>query len=206
MVSFHSQFHPFNCLSSKAVRAGTQAGKEVGDRSWRSGHGGSCYLIAPHSYFSQLSFLSFSFLSSFLFSSLLFSSLLFSSLLFSSLLFSSLLFSSLPFPSLPFPSLPFPFLPSFLRSFLPSFLPSSLPPSLPPLLSFLLFFFLLDIFFIYISNVIPFPGFPLESPLSSPPSPCSSTHPLLLPGPDRPLLRGIEPSQDQRALLPLITD
>jgi hypothetical protein len=32
------------------------------------------------------------------------------------------------------------------------------------------FFFLLDIFFIYISNVIPFPGFLSENPLS-PPSP-----------------------------------
>jgi hypothetical protein len=33
----------------------------------------------------------------------------------------------------------------------------------------------LDIFFIYISNVIPFPGFPSESPLSHPPSRCSPT-------------------------------
>jgi hypothetical protein len=44
-------------------------------------------------------------------------------------------------------------------------------------------FFLLVIFFIYISNVIPFPGFPSENPLSPPPSPCSPTHPLLLLGP-----------------------
>jgi hypothetical protein len=29
-----------------------------------------------------------------------------------------------------------------------------------------LFYFLLDIFFIYISNVIPFPSFPSNSPLS----------------------------------------
>jgi hypothetical protein len=29
-------------------------------------------------------------------------------------------------------------------------------------------FFLLDIFFIYISNVIPFPGFPSKNPLSPP--------------------------------------
>ena len=28
--------------------------------------------------------------------------------------------------------------------------------------------FLLDIFFIYISNIIPFPSFPSENPLSSP--------------------------------------
>jgi hypothetical protein len=38
--------------------------------------------------------------------------------------------------------------------------------------------FLLDTFFIYISNAIPFPSFPSENPLSPPPSPCSPTHPL----------------------------
>jgi hypothetical protein len=43
------------------------------------------------------------------------------------------------------------------------------------------FLFLLDIFFIYISNVIPFPSFPSKNLLSSPPSACSPTHPLLLP-------------------------
>jgi hypothetical protein len=32
------------------------------------------------------------------------------------------------------------------------------------------FFFLLDTFFIYISNVIPFPSFPFENLLSSPPN------------------------------------
>jgi hypothetical protein len=31
--------------------------------------------------------------------------------------------------------------------------------------------FLLDIFFIYLSNVIPFPGFPSENSLSNPPMP-----------------------------------
>jgi hypothetical protein len=36
----------------------------------------------------------------------------------------------------------------------------------------------LDIFFIYISNVIPFPSFPSENPLSPPPSPSSPTHPF----------------------------
>jgi hypothetical protein len=36
--------------------------------------------------------------------------------------------------------------------------------------------FLLDIFFIYISNVIPFPSFHSKNPLSSLPSPCSPTH------------------------------
>jgi hypothetical protein len=34
------------------------------------------------------------------------------------------------------------------------------------------FFFGLDIFFIYISNVSPFPGLPFGNPLSHPPSPC----------------------------------
>jgi hypothetical protein len=38
--------------------------------------------------------------------------------------------------------------------------------------------FLLDIFFIYISNFIPFPSIPSENPLSPPLSPCSPTHPL----------------------------
>jgi hypothetical protein len=40
--------------------------------------------------------------------------------------------------------------------------------------------FLLDIFFIYISNVIPFPSFLSENPLSPIHSPCSPTHPLPL--------------------------
>jgi hypothetical protein len=35
----------------------------------------------------------------------------------------------------------------------------------------MLSFALLDIFFFYNSNVIPFPGFPSENPLSPPPSP-----------------------------------
>jgi hypothetical protein len=38
--------------------------------------------------------------------------------------------------------------------------------------------FLLDIFFIYISNVILFPGSPSENPLSHSPSPRSSILPL----------------------------
>jgi hypothetical protein len=42
--------------------------------------------------------------------------------------------------------------------------------------------FSLDNFFIYISSAIPFPSFLSESTLYSPP-PCSSAHPLLLPGP-----------------------
>jgi hypothetical protein len=46
-----------------------------------------------------------------------------------------------------------------------------------------LFIFLLDIFFIYISNVIPFPGFPSENPLPHsllPPPVHQSTHSCFL--------------------------
>jgi hypothetical protein len=72
--------------------------------------------------------------------------------------------------------------------------------------SFFFSLFLLDIFFIYISNVIPFPPhFPSKSSLSHPPSPCSPTHPLLLPCPGIPLHWGIEPSQYQGPLLPLMS-
>jgi hypothetical protein len=46
------------------------------------------------------------------------------------------------------------------------------------------YLFLLDIFFIYISNVIPFLSFPSKNPLSSL---CSPTHQLPLPGPGIPL-------------------
>jgi hypothetical protein len=46
-----------------------------------------------------------------------------------------------------------------------------------------MFLFLLDIFFIYISNVIPFPGFPSKVPLSHHPP----TQPSLLPCPGIPL-------------------
>ena len=74
-------------------------------------------------------------------------------------------------------------------------------------LSFLYFYlFLLDIFFIYISNVIPFPSFPSKNPLSFPHSPCSLTHPHPFPGPGIPLYWGIEPSQNQGPLFPLMTD
>jgi hypothetical protein len=59
-------------------------------------------------------------------------------------------------------------------------------------------FLLLDIFFIYISNVIPFPGFPSEKPLPLYPPlfHCSPIHSLLPPGPGISLHWGIEPSQD----------
>jgi hypothetical protein len=59
--------------------------------------------------------------------------------------------------------------------------------------------FLLDIFFIYISNFISFPHFSSQNPLFHPFSPCSLMHPLLLPCPGIPLHWG--PSQDQGPLL-----
>jgi hypothetical protein len=60
--------------------------------------------------------------------------------------------------------------------------------------------FLIDIFFIYNSNVIPFLGFSSKNPLWLLSFPCSSTDLLLLPGP------GIEPSQKQGPLLSLMTN
>ena len=71
-----------------------------------------------------------------------------------------------------------------------------------------LFLFLLDVFFIYISNVIPFPDFPIQKhlpPITSPSS-CSSTHPLLLPSPGIPPHWGIETSHNQGPPLPLMSD
>jgi hypothetical protein len=72
----------------------------------------------------------------------------------------------------------------------------------------ILYFYFLDIFFTYISNIIPFPV-PPEAPYSIP-SPCffeavpSPTHPLLPNCPLIPLHWDIEPSQDQGLLLPLV--
>ena len=66
--------------------------------------------------------------------------------------------------------------------------------------------FLKIIFFIYISNDIPFPSFASENPLSPLPISWSPIHPLPLPGPGIPLHWGIEPSQDQVPPLPLMTD
>jgi hypothetical protein len=54
------------------------------------------------------------------------------------------------------------------------------------------FVFLLDIFFIYISNAIPKVPYTL-------PVPCSPTHQLPLPGPGIPLHGGRESSQDQES-------
>ena len=61
-------------------------------------------------------------------------------------------------------------------------------------------------FFICISNVIPFPGFPSKNPLSPPPTSDSSTYTLPLPGPGIPLHWSLEPSQDQGPLLHLMTN
>ena len=71
----------------------------------------------------------------------------------------------------------------------------------------LLLYFLLDIFFIYISNVIPFSCFPSKNSLSHspPPFPCLPTHTLPLPCPGISLHWGIEPSQDQGPLLSLMS-
>jgi hypothetical protein len=70
------------------------------------------------------------------------------------------------------------------------------------------FMFLLDIFIIYISNVISFPSFPSNSPplLFSPPSPAHQT--TLVPGPGIPLHWSIEhsPTLDQGTFLPLMTN
>jgi hypothetical protein len=63
--------------------------------------------------------------------------------------------------------------------------------------------FLLDIFFIYIPNVIPFPippQIPIPSPLPFLPNPLTT-----IPGPGIPLYWHLEPSQDQGPLFPLMT-
>jgi hypothetical protein len=65
-------------------------------------------------------------------------------------------------------------------------------------------YILLDIFFIHITNAIPFPGSPCENPLFPLYTPCSPTHPLLLPGLGIPL-HWVMPSQDQGPLLPLMS-
>jgi hypothetical protein len=66
-------------------------------------------------------------------------------------------------------------------------------------ISFFSFFFL-DIFFINISNIIPFPSFPSEnSPTLPPPPDHQHTHSCFL-------YWGIDHSQDQGPLLPLKTD
>jgi hypothetical protein len=72
--------------------------------------------------------------------------------------------------------------------------------------------FKLDILFVYISNVIPFPGFPSANPLFHPPLPCfyegapPPTHLLLSHCPSILLHWGIKPSQDQKPPFPLMLD
>jgi hypothetical protein len=66
--------------------------------------------------------------------------------------------------------------------------------------------FLLDIFFIYISNAIHFPNFLTENPLYPSLFPCYPTHPLSFPGAGISLYWGLESSQDQGPLLPLMTN
>jgi hypothetical protein len=63
--------------------------------------------------------------------------------------------------------------------------------------------FLLDIFFIYISNAIPFSSFLSKIPYFHPLH-LLPTHPLTLLGPGIPLYWGIESLQDQGPLLPLM--
>jgi hypothetical protein len=73
------------------------------------------------------------------------------------------------------------------------------------------FLFFLVILFIYFSN-IPLPCFSCSNTLFHTPSPCfyegapPLLHPLLPPRPGIPLHCGIEPSQDQGPLLPLMPD
>jgi hypothetical protein len=71
---------------------------------------------------------------------------------------------------------------------------------------FLNFYFLLDSFFIYISNFILFPHFTSEPPPSHPTSLCSLTYPLLLLCPSISLHWGIKPSQDQGLLFSLMSN
>jgi hypothetical protein len=67
---------------------------------------------------------------------------------------------------------------------------------------YLHFHFLLDILFIYISSIIPFPSFSPGNPLSyRPPSFYPPTYPLSPHHPGIPLLWGTKPSQDQGHLL-----
>jgi hypothetical protein len=65
------------------------------------------------------------------------------------------------------------------------------------------FSLLLDIFFIYSSNFIPFSSFPSKNPLCPSYFPCSPTHPLPLPGPGIPLYWGIEKRMKSFILLKL---
>jgi hypothetical protein len=70
---------------------------------------------------------------------------------------------------------------------------------------FFFFVSLLDIYFIYISNVVHFPGFPSENPYSLPLS-LLTNPPTPNPGPGIPLQWGIETSQDQWSFFSLMSD
>ena len=67
-------------------------------------------------------------------------------------------------------------------------------------------------YFIYFSNIIPFSGLPSKNSLSTPSSPCfydcahQHSHPLPPPHPGIPLHWAMEPSQDQKPLLPLMSN
>ena len=65
--------------------------------------------------------------------------------------------------------------------------------------------FLLDIFYIYIWNLTPFPGFPSETPYSIPLPLCINL-PLPLPVLAFPYTGAMEPSQVQRPLFSLMSD
>jgi hypothetical protein len=67
----------------------------------------------------------------------------------------------------------------------------------------LCFLFLLDIFFIYISNVFPFSDIPLRNPTSHHPFPCLYEGAFY---PGIPLHWGIKHPQAQGLLLPLMTN
>ena len=69
-----------------------------------------------------------------------------------------------------------------------------------------LFYFIFIRYFLYISNGIPFPGFPSDKPLSYTHSPCSPTHSLPLPCLGISLHAGIKTSQDQGSLFPLLSN
>jgi len=82
----------------------------------------------------------------------------------------------------------------------------------PSCQSFFSPFFLLNIFFIYTSNVISFPSFPSRNPPAHPPITClhegapPPIHLLLPHCPSIPLCRGIEPPQDRGPPFPLMLD
>ena len=72
---------------------------------------------------------------------------------------------------------------------------------------FLFYFIIFILYSLFTFQMLsPFLVSPQKNPLSSPLSPCSPIHPLPLPGPGISLYWGIEPSQDQGPLLPLMTD